>query len=216
MPLPGHNLNSPASMSHSKLSIAFLLGSPDISGGTYVIFEHTTHLISFGHKVTIVTEEQPLLHRLQWHPKAGDLDWLTMYDTTSVRFDIVIATWWKSPFLLNKLNGTHYIYFVQSIESRFFHDEYIIHDQNSFVTARDDEEEVVRLLKILKNSPEELQRIKMGTRQSAATWVDWPGAALEFEGGGVAGDYPATADESAISQLMDWQDGGGEYSTVYQ
>lgn len=101
-------------------SIAFLLGSPDISGGTYVIFEHATRLQNRGHAVTIITEHPISPERHDWHPGAASLTWLSLNEAESLAFDMVIATWWKSPFLLHRLKGKHFIYFVQSIESRFF------------------------------------------------------------------------------------------------
>ncbi len=105
------------------LSIAFLLGSPDISGGTYVIFEHAARLQNRGHRITIITESSIASERYSWHPEAGKLSWLSLEEAVPEGFDIVIATWWKSPFLLHRLRGKHYIYFVQSIESRFFPEE---------------------------------------------------------------------------------------------
>ncbi len=110
-------------MSSPSLSIAFLLGSPDINGGTYVIYEHGTRLQKFGHSVTMITEGKIDPVRYSWHPRAVELDWLTLVQATEEKFDIVLATWWQSPFLLHRLSASHYVYFVQSIESRFFEEE---------------------------------------------------------------------------------------------
>lgn len=340
-------------MSTAQLRIAFLLGSPEISGGTYVIYEHASRLQRFGHHVYMLTKEEILPHRFEWHPEAAQLRWITINEAKSRHFDIVIGTWWESPYLMVYLSATHYVYFVQSIESRFFpdedpthhderdlgvwkkyceatygcnipvitearwiqeylddnynresflvrngirkdvykedgekiaprepaklrvlvegpvdvgyknvpksielcrkaavdevwlltssditeypgvdrvfsrvpiletpaiyrscdvlvklsyiegmfgpplemfhcggtaivydvtgHDEYIEHNQNSYVVARDNEDEVVKLLKRLKDDFPELQRLKQSARQSAAQWVDWEGAAQEFD-----------------------------------
>ena len=110
-------------MNTRSLSIAFLLGSPDINGGTYVIYEHGTRLQKLGHRVTMVTEEKIAPARYAWHPEAATLEWLTMDQASKGKFNIVLATWWQSPFLLHQLSATHYVYFVQSIESRFFEQE---------------------------------------------------------------------------------------------
>lgn len=340
-------------MTPSALSIGFLLGSPDISGGTYVIFEHATHLQDFGHTVSIITEQSVAPNQYEWHPKARQLHWINYGEAEGKQFDVVIATWWKSPFLLSRFNSSHHAYFVQSIESRFFleddptdhderdlsiwkqycestyscnipviteaswikqylhehyhrnailvkngirkdiysqqgtalsprqngklrvlvegpvdvgfknvptsialaqeagadeiwlltssdiehfpgvdrvfsrvpihdtpaiyrscdvlvklsyiegmfgpplemfhcggtaivydvtgHDEYIIHNQNSYVVTKDDNDEVVNYLKKLKNSPDELQRLIEGARLSADEWHDWHSAAKQFE-----------------------------------
>ncbi len=110
-------------MSTPSLSIAFLLGSPDINGGTYVIYEHATRLQRLGHRVTMVTETAIDPVRYCWHPAAAELGWLTLGQAVEQEFDVVLATWWQSPFLLHRFSASHYVYFVQSIESRFFEKE---------------------------------------------------------------------------------------------
>ena len=102
------------------MQIAILLGSPDISGGTYVIFEHATRLKRKGHLVTVVTEGVVEAGRYAWHPSAGELTWRTFGDLEKESFDLTIATWWQSVFLLQQIRSRKYLYFIQSIESRFF------------------------------------------------------------------------------------------------
>ncbi len=96
------------------------MGSPEISGGTYVIYEHATRLQGLGHDVTIITENPVKETQYAWHSSAGNLRWLTLEQAGKEHFDIAIATWWQSPFLLKDLESTHSVYFVQSIETRFF------------------------------------------------------------------------------------------------
>jgi len=102
------------------MKIAFLLGNPEISGGTYVIYEHATRLQRLGHDVIVITQNPVIPEQYAWHSSAGELQWLILDQAGSEHFDIVIATWWQSPFLLKDLDSTHYVYFVQSIETRFF------------------------------------------------------------------------------------------------
>ena len=102
------------------MKIGFLLGWPQISGGSYVIYEHASRLKEFGHEVTIITKKHVKPEKYSWHSAAGSLHWLPLADAEKNQFDIVIATWWESPFLLHKLMAKHYVYFVQSIESRFW------------------------------------------------------------------------------------------------
>ncbi|OQX12293.1 MAG: hypothetical protein BWK76_17945, partial [Desulfobulbaceae bacterium A2] len=104
------------------MRIAFFLGSPDINGGTYVIYEHGSRLRALGHQVAMVTREEVASERHAWHPGAAGLEWFTLESAASECFDVVLATWWQSPFLLHELEARHYVYFVQSIESRFFED----------------------------------------------------------------------------------------------
>jgi glycosyltransferase involved in cell wall biosynthesis len=102
------------------MNIAFLLGSPAISGGSYVIYEHASRLKRQGHRVAIITKHQVRPEEHAWHSSAAELDWLTIKQARKECFDIVLATWWETFFLLRQLEAKQYVYFVQSIESRFF------------------------------------------------------------------------------------------------
>ena len=102
------------------MRIAFLMESPDISGGTYVIFEHAIHAIKLGEDVSIITEVKVDMRILEWHAEAKTLNWLMYNELENIKFDIVFATWWKTVFLLPKVNAKTYAYFVQSIESKFY------------------------------------------------------------------------------------------------
>lgn len=102
------------------MKIAFLLASPDISGGTYVIFEHAIRMKKNGYDIYIVTEECIDKERLNWHAESKILNWLTFDEIKTINFDIAIATWWKTVFSIHKVNSKNYLYFVQSIESKFY------------------------------------------------------------------------------------------------
>ncbi len=102
------------------MKIGFLLGSAEISGGTYVIYEHATRLQRLGHDLKLITQNPVTPEQYAWHSSAAELQWLTLEQAGNEHFDIAIATWWQSPFLLKDLDATHYVYFVQSIETRFF------------------------------------------------------------------------------------------------
>ncbi len=101
------------------MKIGIFLGFPTINGGTYVIYEHASRLKKRGHQVILVTRQEVVPEKYAWHPAAHTLEWLTLEQATRESFDIVLATWWQSPFLLHELQATHYAYFVQSIETRF-------------------------------------------------------------------------------------------------
>jgi glycosyltransferase involved in cell wall biosynthesis len=335
------------------MKIAFLLGWPGISGGSYVIYEHASRLKRKGHQVAIITRQEVRPEDHAWHSSAAELDWLTLRQARTECFDVVLATWWETAFLLRKIRAKHCAYFVQSIESRFFeppdpqhpsslertlwrgicektyscavpmitearwiqdylhrqhnswphlvrngirkdiytaagpavaprqpgrfrvlvegpvevffknvpaalrlakeagadeiwlltssdiqqhpdadrvfsrvpihetpavyrscdlvlklshvegmfgpplemfhcggtalvydvtgHDEYIVHDRNAYVIKKDDEAEVVRLLRHLKENPAELERLKRGAAATAAAWPDWDACAAQFE-----------------------------------
>ncbi len=100
--------------------IAFLLGYPEISGGTNVIMEHALGLTKLGHKVSIVTQAKFDPQRLSWKPEAMKLPLLSHAECRERVFDATIATWWRSTYDIPFVHARRYAYFVQSIESRFF------------------------------------------------------------------------------------------------
>ena len=107
-------------MKPKTLKIAFLLGSPDISGGTNVIFHHAAGLAQKGHEVWIFTEETFDKKRTAWHSQHKKLKFTTYATWDGGTFDIGIATWWRTAFNLPDIKAKQLMYFCQSIESRFF------------------------------------------------------------------------------------------------
>jgi glycosyltransferase involved in cell wall biosynthesis len=101
------------------LDVAFLLGSPDISGGSNVIFEHAAGLHARGHRVAIVTERPVDPARLRWHERAQGLAFLDHAACRDRLFDVAVATWWRTVFDLPFVPARRQAYFVQSIETRF-------------------------------------------------------------------------------------------------
>jgi hypothetical protein len=102
------------------MRICFLVGSVDISGGTYVIFQHAAYLQANGQEVTIAVQNPFTEDMLAWHPLHRCLKILPFEEAQAAAFDLVIATWWKTALELHQFQGRKYGYFVQSIESRFY------------------------------------------------------------------------------------------------
>ena len=107
--------------------ILFLLGSANLSGGTYVIFQHALYLQTHGFQVTIALvfmtmEELENLKKSDncWHPAVKNLTFIHIDDAKCEQYDLAIFTWWATLFSFPKINSTTYMYFVQSIESRFY------------------------------------------------------------------------------------------------
>lgn len=113
--------------------ILFLLGSANISGGTYVIFQHALYLQSIGEDVTIalVFMTLPDFNTLKnseacWHDAIKQLKFISIDEAIkNNHYDVVIFTWWATLYYLDKIQATTYLYFVQSIESRFYPDDKI-------------------------------------------------------------------------------------------
>jgi O-antigen biosynthesis protein len=101
------------------MRICFLVGSVDISGGTYVIFQHAAFLRAVGHEVVLAVQQPFTKATSTWHPGAGSLQ-MVPFDAATDNYDWVIATWWKTALELHRFKAKNYAYFVQSIESRFY------------------------------------------------------------------------------------------------
>jgi len=109
------------------MKVCILVGSPFISGGTYVIFQHALYMqLNKNWDVTIVCLEQATPENTKWHPDASrHLHFETFDEVAGETFDMVIITWWKTAFELYHVKGLRYVYFVQSIESWFYPPEEI-------------------------------------------------------------------------------------------
>ncbi|MBE6155649.1 MAG: glycosyltransferase family 4 protein [Firmicutes bacterium] len=105
------------------MKIVFLLGNPDIGGGTYVIYQHALKCLDENNEVTIVTDEVVTPKRIAWHKGAERLTFKKYKDVENEEFDVAIATWWRTIYELPKIKAKSYIYFVQSIESKFYEEQ---------------------------------------------------------------------------------------------
>ena len=111
---------SPDISAVENLRIVFLIGSADISGGSYVIFEHALHAQRQGCEVVIVPIFDMAGVAPEWHPALRELEFATFEQIASRDFDVAIATWWPTVYELPRVRFRHAIYFVQSVESRFY------------------------------------------------------------------------------------------------
>ncbi|BAL26045.1 glycosyltransferase [Azoarcus sp. KH32C] len=100
--------------------ICFLVGSMAISGGTYVIIQHASHLQDQGYDVTLGVQEPFTEGTLVWHDRASTLRCVPIAVAKQESYDLVVATWWKTVFELKDFDSPRYAYFIQSIESRFY------------------------------------------------------------------------------------------------
>jgi glycosyltransferase involved in cell wall biosynthesis len=102
------------------LHIVFVIGSADISGGTYVIFEHARWLQKHGATVTIAPMFPMADVAADWHPALAELRFASIEELAQEKFDVAIATWWPTVYELPRLRFRHAVYFVQSAEPRFY------------------------------------------------------------------------------------------------
>lgn len=102
---------------------AIFLGSATVGGGTYVIFQHAIYAKRKGDDVTIVTLDPVDKKELYWHKEAQMLTFKTLKETQGEEFDVVLSTWWRLCYEAWQVKGKCYLYFVQSIESRFYEEK---------------------------------------------------------------------------------------------
>lgn len=102
------------------MKVVFFIGSPDISGGTYVIYQHAMFAQQMGHDVTIAMLYPPGANHIHWHPSMRLLRFVPAPELGSQHFDLAVATWWRTAAELHQVRADKYAYFVQSIESRFY------------------------------------------------------------------------------------------------
>lgn len=100
--------------------IAFLLWSIEISGGTNVIIHHAKGIQKEGACVDLVVFQKFKMESLKWNSQLESLNLIGPSEALCKKYDFVIATYWKTALELQKYSSKRYVYFVQSIESRFF------------------------------------------------------------------------------------------------
>lgn len=105
----------------SGLNICFLMGWAGISGGTYVLYQHIRHLRQ-NHNVILLVDKIPSDSDLSWFPEAKEFQWKTFSETQNLKFDVAVISWWETAYKVPTVNASSYLYFCQSIESRFYPD----------------------------------------------------------------------------------------------
>lgn len=100
-------------------SLLFVIGSTGISGGSYVILQHAQFLLEHGWRVGLAARNREDGFT-PWHPALESIPVMSIDEAAETEFDIVMATWWPTVYDLPKLRARHYMYLVQSVESRFY------------------------------------------------------------------------------------------------
>jgi hypothetical protein len=98
--------------------ILVVVGSLSISGGTNLILQYAAALSKAGADVVVV---YMLGSRADaaWHPQGSRLTFKKINDVRTDFFDLTILTWWRTVYEIPKFKSAKYLYFVQSLESRF-------------------------------------------------------------------------------------------------
>lgn len=121
----------------AALNIGYLIPSVGISGGINIILEHANRLADLGINIHIYTCSEET-----------DIPWCTfnyiniksikklnhILELSLISFDIFIITGWQTFYeaLSIHVRSRRFFYFVQSIESKFYHSDTPEHDLSAF------------------------------------------------------------------------------------
>ncbi len=102
------------------MKIAFLVNDLHLSGGVNAILKHASRLSRIHrHDVTIVVSGRGGWH--EWrYSELKDLDVQPLSSALNIEFDVAIATWWETIFNVGLLNSRATVWFMQSLEDRFY------------------------------------------------------------------------------------------------
>ena len=104
------------------MKVAFLVNDLQLSGGVGVVVQHARRLSAMEDwDVTLVLvrdAEGPSWHGYGHLPH---LHVCSRLEAMADRYDIAVATWWETAFSLFEISAERHVYFVQSLEDRFYH-----------------------------------------------------------------------------------------------
>jgi O-antigen biosynthesis protein len=103
------------------VKVCFAINDVSLSGGVGVILEHAHHLVEdHGFEVALALREGG---GGKWRYRRLDgLRVTTARELAQERFDVAVATWWRTAYDLFDIDAHRYAYFVQSLEDRFYDD----------------------------------------------------------------------------------------------
>lgn len=103
------------------MRVCFVLQDLALSGGVGVVVEHAHHLAEEqGFDVTLVVLEAA--HGRWCFPRIDGVRVVTIEEAAATRFDVAVATWWRTAYRVFEVPADRYAYFVQSMEDRFYRD----------------------------------------------------------------------------------------------
>jgi glycosyltransferase involved in cell wall biosynthesis len=103
--------------------IVFVIEGTGISGGLNIIIHHAKALLDQGADVTLAFRALSQGQRdflKNWSSDIADIRLSEVAELAGEEFDLAIATFWSTLYLLSTLKSERQVYFVQSLETRFF------------------------------------------------------------------------------------------------
>lgn len=103
------------------MKVCFLLNDVRLSGGVGVVLEHAYHLAAdHGFETTVALKED--VSEAWGYRRLDGVRRVSLKRAEEERFDVAVATWWRTAYDLFRLKADRYAYFVQSMEDRFYPD----------------------------------------------------------------------------------------------
>lgn len=101
------------------MKVCFVLNDLGLSGGTAVVLEHANQLATrHGVDVTLAVTGDGAS---RWeHRPLQRLKVTSLSEAGRDRYDVAVATWWKTCYDVFSIPAESYAYFVQSLEDRFY------------------------------------------------------------------------------------------------
>jgi O-antigen biosynthesis protein len=101
------------------VKVCFVLQDLALSGGVGVVVEHAHHLAEEqGFDVTLVVLDME--HGRWCFPRIDGVCVASLEEAVQTRFDVAVATWWRTAYRVFEIPAERYAYFVQSMEDRFY------------------------------------------------------------------------------------------------
>lgn len=98
-----------------------IIGFTSISGGNIVILEYATRMLERGNfEVFVIIKKEFQDSDFEWFPAAAKVHKISYHSAKDILFDAVIATSWDTCYDLEFFNAKSYLYFNQSVESKFY------------------------------------------------------------------------------------------------
>ena len=98
--------------------ILVVVGSLSISGGTNLILQYAAALRDSGADV-VVAYMLGNNTDARWHPQCQSFEFKHIRTVQNDFFDLTVLTWWRTVYEVPKIKSAKFLYFVQSLESRF-------------------------------------------------------------------------------------------------
>lgn len=105
------------------MKVLIIMFSLDISGGNNILLNHVLQARDAGWEVTVCCPKSRMSKKpLVWHQAFQDksIRFATFEDAIADTYDVAMPTYFETYYMVDRVQADRVVYFVQSIESRFF------------------------------------------------------------------------------------------------